>query len=61
LKVKCDEPLSNVTFNVNVRRYSKDRELQVIALSNLALAQFQTKVSGTFPSTTTEIYSHVFF
>jgi hypothetical protein len=22
LKLKCDEPLSNVAFNVNVRRYS---------------------------------------
>jgi hypothetical protein len=23
LKVKCDEPLSNVAFNINVRRYTK--------------------------------------
>ena len=36
---------------------SKDRELQAIALANLALAQFQTKVSGSFPLTTTDIYS----
>jgi hypothetical protein len=32
LKLKCDEPLSNVALNLNLRHYSKGGQVEVIAL-----------------------------
>ena len=41
LKLKCDEPLSDFPFNVNVRRYSKARLMEMTPANYIGNATAQ--------------------
>jgi len=49
LKLTCDEPLSNVAFNFNLRRYNKERAFNTVLKMN-QLDKDEQAVSAAGPS-----------